>query len=87
MWNAIFAGGRVVRYTPGGKVDRVIELPVTNPSCVCLGGADLRTLYITTARKFLGRAQLRGEPLAGSVLSVAVDVPGLPEHRYPAQRP
>ncbi|MDP3250649.1 MAG: SMP-30/gluconolactonase/LRE family protein [Hydrogenophaga sp.] len=85
VWNAIFAGGRVVRYTPSGEVDRVIELPVTNPSCVCLGGADLRTLYITTARKFLGRAQLRGEPLAGSVLSVAVDVPGLPEHRYPAQ--
>lgn len=86
VWNAIFAGGRVVRYTPAGEVDHVIELPVTNPSCVCLGGPDLRTLYITTARKFLSRAQLRNEPLAGSVLAVQVDVPGLPEHRYPAPR-
>jgi sugar lactone lactonase YvrE len=86
VWNAIFAGGRVVRYTPDGEVDRVIELPVTNPSCVCLGGPDLRTLYITTSRKFLSRTQLRAEALAGSVLLVVVDVPGLPEHRYPVPR-
>lgn len=82
VWNAIFAAGRAVRYSPQGQVDRVIELPVTNPTCVCLGGPDLRTLYITTARKFLDRARLRGEPLAGSVLAVDVDVPGLPERRF-----
>jgi sugar lactone lactonase YvrE len=82
VWNAIFAGSRVVRYTPAGEVDRVIDLPVTNPTCVCLGGPALSTLYITTARKFLDRAQLRREPLAGSVLSVEVDVPGLPEQRF-----
>jgi sugar lactone lactonase YvrE len=82
LWNAIFAAGRVVRYAPSGTVDRVIELPVTNPTCACFGGPELRTLYITTARKFLDRAQLRREPLAGSVLAVEVDVPGLPEHRF-----
>ena len=82
VWNAIFAGGRVVRYSPAGEVDRVIELPVTNPTCVCLGGPALTTLFITTARKFLGRAALRAEPLAGSVLAIEVDVPGLPEQRF-----
>ena len=87
MWNAIFGSGRVVRYTPAGNVDRVIELPVTNPTCVCLGGPDLKTLYITTARKFLDRSQLRREPLAGSVLAIEVDVPGVPEHRFGAASP
>jgi sugar lactone lactonase YvrE len=82
VWNAIFAAGRVVRYTPQGQVDCMIELPVTNPTCVCLGGPALKTLYVTTARKFLDRAQLRAEPLAGSVLAVDVDVPGLPEQRF-----
>ena len=82
VWTAIFAGGRVVRYAPDGRVDRTIRLPVTNPTCVCLGGADLRTLYITTARKFLAENQLQAEPLAGSVLAVEVDVPGLPEQRF-----
>jgi sugar lactone lactonase YvrE len=87
VWNAIFAGGRIVRYSPAGAVDRVIELPVTNPTCVCLGGPELKTLYITTARKFLDDGQLAREPLAGSVLSVEVEVPGLPEQRFGADQP
>lgn len=82
VWNAIFGGGRVVRYTPEGAVDRVVALPVSNPTCVCLGGPDLRTLFITTARKFLSTEQLRAQPLAGSVLALEVDVPGLPEARF-----
>ena len=84
VWNAIFAAGRVVRYTPDGQINRVIELPVTNPTCVCLGGPALKTLYITTARKFLDRGQLRREPLAGSILAIEVEVPGLPESRFGA---
>jgi sugar lactone lactonase YvrE len=72
----------VVRYSPAAEIDRVIELPVTNPTCVCLGGPGLKTLYITTARKFLGRDVLRGEPLAGSMLAIDVDVAGLPEQRF-----
>ena len=57
-------------------------LPVTNPTCVCLGGAGLRTLFITSARKFLDAAKLRVEPLAGSVLALEVEVPGLEEQRF-----
>jgi sugar lactone lactonase YvrE len=82
VWNAIFGGGRVVRYTPCGKIERVIELPVLNPTCVCLGGPNLRTLYITTARKFLSRTHLRQQPLAGALLAVDVEVPGLLEQRF-----
>jgi sugar lactone lactonase YvrE len=49
LWNAEWGGGRVVRYTPAGKVDRVIVVPAKNPTCCCFGGAQLNTLYITTA--------------------------------------
>ncbi|PZP99684.1 MAG: gluconolactonase [Variovorax paradoxus] len=82
VWNAIFAGGRVVRYAPDGTVDRVLTLPVSNPTCVCFGGPDLRTLFITTARRFLTRAQLRAEPWAGALLAIDVDVAGLAERRF-----
>ena len=82
IWNAHFAAGRVVRYAPDGREDRVVALPTTNPTCVCLGGPELRTLYITTARKFLDRATLLREPLAGSLLAIEVDVSGLPEQRF-----
>jgi sugar lactone lactonase YvrE len=44
----------------------------------CFGGTDLRTLYITTSRENRPAAELAGQPLAGCVLSLRVDVPGLP---------
>jgi sugar lactone lactonase YvrE len=49
LWNAEFGGGRIVRYTPQGKVDRVLQVPAKNPTCCCFGGVALDTLYITTA--------------------------------------
>jgi sugar lactone lactonase YvrE len=49
LWNAEFGGARIVRYTPAGKVDRVIEVPAKNPTCCCFGGTRLDTLFITTA--------------------------------------
>ncbi len=82
LWVAIFAGGRVNRYTADGRLERSVALPVTNPTCVCLGGPDRRTLFVTTARKFLDAGQLAREPLAGSVLAFEVEVPGLPEKRF-----
>jgi sugar lactone lactonase YvrE len=86
VWNAVFAGRRVIRYTPKGKVDRVIELPVTNPTCVCFGGPDLGTLYITTATKMIAPEVLAREPLAGALLAVDVGaawgIKGLPEPMF-----
>lgn len=84
VWNAVFAGHRVVRYSPDGRVDRVIELPVTHPTCVCFGGPDLRTLYITTATKMLEPQVLANEHLAGALLAVQLDVAGLPEAEFGA---
>ncbi|MGE6742929.1 SMP-30/gluconolactonase/LRE family protein [Allorhizobium pseudoryzae] len=84
LWTAFFAGSRVVRYSPDGRIDTVIELPVTNPTCVCFGGDDLRTLIITTARKFLTEKTLETEALAGSVLAIHGLAEGLPENRFAA---
>jgi len=82
LWTAFFSGGRVVRYRPDGTIDTVIPLPVTNPTCLCFGGSDLKTLYVTTARKFLDRQQLDVEPQAGHLLAIDGVAQGLPEHRF-----
>ncbi|WP_421953167.1 SMP-30/gluconolactonase/LRE family protein [Pelagibacterium sp.] len=82
LWQAFFAGGRIVRYAPDGRIDTVVEMPVTNPTCVCFGGPDFRTLFVTTARKFLSDDQLAAEPLAGSLLVVEGIGQGGPEHRF-----
>lgn len=84
LWQAMFGGGRVVRYAPDGRIDREIAVPVTNPTCVCFGGGDLRTLFVTTAAKFLTPDQRAAEPLAGSVLAISGVGQGMPERLFDA---
>jgi sugar lactone lactonase YvrE/NAD(P)-dependent dehydrogenase (short-subunit alcohol dehydrogenase family) len=48
-WSAIHGGGRLHRYAPDGTLDRVVELPVRNPTMVAFCGPDLRDLCITSA--------------------------------------
>lgn len=85
LWAAFFGGGKIVRYTPDGRIDRVVPLPVTNPTCLCFGGRDLTTLYITTATKFLSPEQRAAEPLAGAVLAIEGIGQGMPENRFNLQ--
>jgi L-arabinonolactonase len=82
LWNAHWGAGRITRHAPDGRIDREIPLPVSNPTCLAFGGSDLRTLYVTSAAFHMSAAALANEPLAGSVLSLKVDVPGLPESRF-----
>ena len=82
LWNAFFAGSQIVRYRPDGIIDRKIKLPVSNPTCMCFGGSDLKTMYISTASKFLSDDQLKSEPLAGALLTINGLGEGLPEHRF-----
>lgn len=79
LWNAQFGGGKVVRYAPDGTVEREIAMPVTRPTCCAFGGADLKTLYVTSGRVMASAAELAAEPLAGALFAIACDTPGLPE--------
>ena len=63
---------------PTGKVDRVVEMPVTNITSCAFGGKDLRTLFITTASVSSG-AQDR---LAGCLFAFEPGVRGLPENLF-----
>lgn len=50
VWNAQWAAGRIVRYSPDGQLDRIIETPAIQPTCPCLGGENFDVLYSTSAR-------------------------------------
>lgn len=82
LWNARFAGSCLIRFAPDGRVDRRIELPLTNPTCCCFGGPDLKTLYVTSARFGLSRDQLARNPIEGALLAIATDIPGTPSARF-----
>ncbi|WP_046113317.1 SMP-30/gluconolactonase/LRE family protein [Aquincola tertiaricarbonis] len=77
-WVAMFEGARVLRLSPRGEVLREVRLPVRCPTMPCFGGPDLKTLYITTGRENRPADELARTPWAGAVLTLQVDVPGLP---------
>ena len=79
-WVAMFEGQRLLRLAPDGALLAELPLPVRCPTMPCFGGADLKTLYITTARDKRPPDELAAQPLAGCVLQLRVDVPGLPAH-------
>jgi sugar lactone lactonase YvrE len=79
VWSAQPMFGRLARYAPDGKLERVIELPVSRGTSVMFGGPNLDVLYVTTMRETLSEAQLAEEPLAGSLLALRPGVKGVAE--------
>ena len=78
VWVAMYEGARLLQLAPDGSLRREVKLPVRCPTMPCFGGADLKTLYITSACHKRPADELAQQPLAGTVLSMRVDVPGLP---------
>jgi L-arabinonolactonase len=82
LWSANIGGWGIARFATDGTLDRRLELPVERPTSVIFGGDDLRTLFITTASRRLTPEQLVAQPLAGAILAIRLDVPGLPAHSF-----
>jgi sugar lactone lactonase YvrE len=76
LWSAHWGGGCVVRYAPDGRVDRVVDVPVSQPTCCAFAGPDLDILYVTSA--WDGLADPAAEPLAGHVFAFEPGVGGQP---------
>lgn len=79
LWNAEIHASRIVRYTPDGKIDRTIDLPVSKVTSCAFGGTNLDTLYITTASDGLSDEQKQAQPLAGALFAANVGIKGLLE--------
>lgn len=62
-----------MRIAPDGTVADVIDTPVANPTTCAFGGADLKTLYFTSA----GEQRLGEESMEGALFSMQVETPGL----------
>ncbi|MFD4689969.1 SMP-30/gluconolactonase/LRE family protein [Streptomyces sp. NPDC058463] len=75
VWTALWDGAAVRRYTPDGRLDLVVELPVPRPTSCTFGGPDLADLYVSSARTGL----LAPHPLSGSLLVLAGAGRGMPE--------
>jgi sugar lactone lactonase YvrE len=82
LWSAHWGAGRVVRYTPDGAVDRVLEVPASQPTCVAFGGPALDLLFVTSARDGLTQKELAEQPSAGDVFVYKMGYIGLAETHF-----
>ncbi|MFM9902849.1 MAG: SMP-30/gluconolactonase/LRE family protein [Polaromonas sp.] len=69
--------GLVHRFTPQGRLDRSLPVPVKKPAMCAFGGAGLDTLFVTSIRP--EGVDLSDQPLAGGVFALRPGVRGLPE--------
>ncbi len=67
LWNARWDGGCVVRFTPRGEVDMVVDLPVAKVTSCAFAGPDLDQLYITTASYGMSEADFAAAPESGNL--------------------
>lgn len=79
VWVALYGGGAVRRYTAGGRLDEVVEVPARQVTACTFGGARLDELFITTSREDLEPGD---DPLAGSLFSADVGVSGVPARPF-----
>jgi sugar lactone lactonase YvrE len=78
-WVALYEGSRVQRYSPRGELLAEYSVPARCPTMVAFGGDDLRTLYVTSARRGRPAEELAQLPLSGGIFAMRVETPGLPE--------
>lgn len=76
LWVACWGAGCVMRFTPDGQRDRIIELPASQISSCTFAGADLDRMFVTSAAVDVD------EPLGGALFEVDPGCRGLPTRRY-----
>lgn len=83
VWSAAIFSGELRRYTPDGKLERAVQIPVRNATSLIFGGPNLDIIYFTT----VGQIHLPGlpndPPPGGSLFAIhGLGIKGLPEPRF-----
>jgi sugar lactone lactonase YvrE len=75
-WICANDAGLIHRFTPDGRLDRSLAVPVKKPSMCAFGGSRLDTLFVTSIRPADDHDE---RSLAGGVFALNPGVKGLPE--------
>jgi sugar lactone lactonase YvrE len=79
-WICANDGSAVMRFTPQGKLDRTIPLPMIKPAMCAFGGPQLDTLLVTS----ISVNKPAGDEWAGAVITLRPGVTGMPETPFSA---
>lgn len=83
LWQALVYAGKVVRYTPDGQVDRIVDMPVKKVTSLAFGGPNLDILFATSmARPPLPRFPDDGQQRGALFAISGLGVQGVAERRF-----
>ncbi|WP_136621520.1 MULTISPECIES: SMP-30/gluconolactonase/LRE family protein [Mesorhizobium] len=83
VWNCRVAGGGcLVRISPSGVLDKVVDLPCSWPTSCAFGGENFDTLFVTSARFTMSRGHLQANSQEGGLFAVRTGVRGTPTNRF-----
>ena len=81
-WTACFMGGRILRISPDGKLDKTILMPVRDVTMVTFGGDNLNIMFVTSSKEILKKNEIKKYPLSGSLFSIETEYTGLKASEY-----
>ncbi|MEL6607742.1 MAG: SMP-30/gluconolactonase/LRE family protein [Pseudomonadota bacterium] len=81
MWNAQWGASRVACYAPDGTFSRAVDLPAKHVTCPAFGGADLTTLFCTSATQGLAPPVIDTDPVQGQTFQIENVAKGQAEHQ------
>jgi sugar lactone lactonase YvrE len=82
VWSGHWAGWRLTRYAPDGKIERQVRFPVQHVISFAFGGAELDELFVTTAWWGFSAEEREQNPWAGDLFRVKVGIKGLIEPAF-----
>jgi sugar lactone lactonase YvrE len=83
LWIALWGGAALSIWEPGsGRLVECVPIPAKNVSSCVFGGSELNQLYITSARKGLGEADLTAYPATGGLFRLQTNVEGMPTFQF-----
>lgn len=73
FWGAIYGEGVVVHLDQDGDLIDRIEFPVPKLTGIAIGGPDMTTLLVGSAREEMSDAELERYPLSGGIFTLELD--------------
>ena len=81
LWLARWGAGQVSAFAPDGSLVRHVSFDAPHTTCPAFGGADLTTLFCTSALEGMDPAARAAHPDAGKTFAADSVAKGQAEHR------
>ncbi len=75
IWVACWDGSCIIRFKRSGKIDKIIKMPISRPTSICFGGKNMKTLFITSARKI--NLSNKIEKNSGNIFYIKTNIKGI----------